>query len=212
MVHGTSTGGSSSTNGWRSVHSLGVLMPTAGHRPTLTRAAATTLDADCLCIAWDASVPPDPDVYKLHWSTYVTPVPDGPHHDAGAVAREFVMARTHLVTHWTFLDDDDALAPYAVDVERRWIADAPDAVHVGCMLGDDGETVVAWREPRIERGQIGAPCIVAPTALLGALAREGAWPVCYDWDWRLVRALADRGAPVVWHEDVVARVRPWGRV
>lgn len=192
--------------------SLGVCMATTGTRPTLARAASTTLDADCLLIAWDSATPPPHDAYGLHWAAYVVPVMGGPHGDAGATARREVMARTHLVTHWTFLDDDDAMAPYAADIERRWIADAPDAVHVGCMLGDDGETVVAWRERRIAKGQIGAPCIVAPTAVLGPLARSGAWPVCYDWDWRLVKALADRGVPVEWHEDVVARVRPWGRV
>ena len=194
------------------LHSLGVLMATAGHRHTLARAAETTLDADCLCLAWDASVPPPATVYELHWATYVVPVPGGPHNDAGAFAREYALARTHLVTHWTFLDDDDAMAPYAADAMRGWIIAAPDAVHIGRMLGDDGETVVAWREKRIERGQIGAPCIVAPTALLGPLARSGGWPMCYDSDWRLVRALADGGAAVEWHEDIVARVRPWGRV
>jgi len=189
---------------------LGVLTPTYG-RPTLRDALATTEGADVRVVAWDTDAEPP------SWLDCVvvrTPGPRGsaPRADGGAWARGHALREVgDTADVWAFADDDDVWLPGTVELRRAWADARPDALHIGRYIGDDGVTVGGWTERVIQRG-IGHPVMVAPGPELVALARSDAWPVCYEADLMIARALAAMGVPVEWHEEPVLRVRPWGRV
>lgn len=140
----------------------------------------------------------------------LTIVVDSPRHDDwGAWARNYGLATLNsATTHVAFLDDDDAHTFGAAVTMLEWIACEPDALHIGRLIGDDGETVVAWTEEIIRKGQVATPCIVAPAWA----ARAVEWETVYDQDWRWARDVAELVPSVVWHTESVAQVRPWGRL
>jgi len=161
---------------------LAVIVPTIG-RPTLDRALAS--------IGRDAAVVQVND--------------DPPHNDYGAWARNFgLRVLPPFATHVAYLDDDDEYLPGAVASFVAWATADPDALHIGRMLGDDGETVVSWRERRIAKGHVATPTMVAPADV----AQRIEWQRVYDHDWRWARDVAAEVPRVVWHDEVVAVVRP----
>lgn len=107
-------------------------------------------------------------------------------------------------THIWFMDDDDVAAPGALDAIHAAIGKEPDRVHLFRMRrGED----VFWRMPVAEIGNVGSPMIVVPNTP-GKLPRWGDDDL-YEADGRfLLETLALRQEQPVFHEEIVALVRP----
>jgi len=157
-----------------------VIIPTKG-RPTL---------ADTL-----ASVTPQLEhgdellLYRLdcHW---------------GAEARNQLIPRA-AGTHLLFIDDDDAYTPGALAVIRAAVGAEPDRVHIFRMQYPDGRKL--WETQTVNHGNIGTPMVVVPNQP----GKVGTFDDSYAHDHNFVaETLNLRGDTPVFHDDVVALVRP----
>lgn len=119
-------------------------------------------------------------------------------------------------THLLFMDDDDEYLPGALDVVRAATAEAPDAAHVFRMRFGPGHPVwhargpdyTLWVEPAVRPQNVGTPMVALPCRP-GRLPRwsEGDGAGVYS-DFAFLRRALARFGPPVWHEDVIAVVRP----
>ena len=107
-------------------------------------------------------------------------------------------------SHLWFMDDDDIAADGALAAIRAAVEEVPDAVHVFRMRTAEGR--VYWGEPVARVGEVGTPMIVAPNVP----GKLGQWDGAgYEGDGHfLMSTLAARGDEPVFHEDVVALIRP----
>jgi glycosyltransferase involved in cell wall biosynthesis len=105
-------------------------------------------------------------------------------------------------THLLFMDDDDVYAEGALDLARKAVADWPEHVHVFRMHspGDNNP----WCKQEIAPGQVGTPMVVWPA--IGPFPRWDADDTGVS-DFRFIDAAA-KGKPIIWHEEVLAIVRP----
>lgn len=121
----------------------------------------------------------------------------------GHAARDEAIQRA-AGSHLWFMDDDDTAADGALATIRETVALNPDAVHVFRMLTGAGH--VYWSEPVAQIGQVGTPMMVVPNVpgKLGVFDGAG-----YEGDGHfLLSTLALRGDAAVFHEAIVALIRP----
>lgn len=105
-------------------------------------------------------------------------------------------------THMAFIDDDDVYAEGALDIARRAVEEWPEHVHVFRMHSPKDNN--PWNRKDFAPGQVGTPMVVWP--------RMGDYP---RWaeddsgisDYHFI-SKAQSGRPVMWHEEVLAVVRP----
>jgi hypothetical protein len=105
-------------------------------------------------------------------------------------------------THMLFMDDDDVYAEGAIAVARLHVSEWPEHVHVFRMesAGDNDP----WHSHEIRPGNLATPMLIWP--------RIGAYPNWADddtgvSDFRFIDK-AVRGRQLMWHEEVLAIVRP----
>jgi hypothetical protein len=100
------------------------------------------------------------------------------------------------------MDDDDEAAPDALHIIRTAVEQEPARVHLFRM--DDHGTLF-WADPEARMGNIGTPMIVVPNDP----DRLGSWGTVYEGDWTFVSTTLElHDDPPVFHEEVVAYVRP----
>lgn len=120
-------------------------------------------------------------------------------------------------THLLFIDDDDAYEPGAFDAIRSKVGQNPTVAHIFRMRfgpghpawwHDPDHPLVLWSEPMLRAQNVGSPMVVLPNRpeLLPAWTDGDAGDVISDFLF-LRRAIPRFGVPV-WHEDVIAVVRP----
>jgi hypothetical protein len=119
----------------------------------------------------------------------------------GNASRDDAISRA-AGSHLWFMDDDDEAAPGALEVIRAAVEREPGRVHLFRM--DDGGTLF-WADPEARMGNVGTPMIVVPNDP----DRLGSWGSVYEGDWAfLSTTLALHEQPAVFHDEVVAYVRP----
>ena len=96
------------------------------------------------------------------------------------------------------IDDDDAYLPDAFAAIRAAVTTAPDRPH---MFRMDNCGSILWRSPELDYGNVGTPMFVARYDR----QRLGRWDT--DDFGFISRTIELQGEPV-WHDDVVAVVRP----
>lgn len=109
-------------------------------------------------------------------------------------------------THFSFMDDDDAYAPGALETIRRRVVEAPGAMWFFRMRAIDPSIPwrVLWERREVVYANFGTPMIVAPRAVVAAGCR---WGPGRGGDYRFAAACA-RVATVRWAEEIVALIRP----
>lgn len=122
----------------------------------------------------------------------------------GNEARDRAMAKA-TGTHLLFMDDDDCYADGALATIREGVALDPGRLHVFRMSYTHG--LVLWGGPAFVSGNIGTPMVAIPNIpdMLGV------WNATshYESDFAfMAQTLVNNGQSPVWHEDVVALVRP----
>lgn len=112
-------------------------------------------------------------------------------------------------SHVCFLDDDDVYEPGTLDLFREWAHDAPEAVHVGRMMfgqGHHAHGLTLWRDPEWREQNVGTPMVLYPSSrTLPSWMDFNHLGFVSDFGW-MTAARGD--AETIWHEDVVAEVRP----
>ncbi len=120
----------------------------------------------------------------------------------GNAARNEAIARATR-THLWFMDDDDMAADGALDAIRAGVAEQPDRVHVFKMRYSDGRTI--WNDPVVRVGNVSTVMLVVPNEP----GRVAQWGTRYEADHDfLAQTLTLRREEPVWHEEIVALVRP----
>jgi len=109
-------------------------------------------------------------------------------------------------SHIWFMDDDDVAAEGALEAIRSQVGEQPDLIHVFRMRYADG--YVLWGEPNLHLGNVGTPMMVVPNVP----GKIGRWDLkadggCNDF-YFLEQTVGLQGGPVVWHEQIVAEIRP----
>ncbi len=119
----------------------------------------------------------------------------------GHATRDEAMGRAKG-SHLWFMDDDDIAADFALSEIRLTVAEQPDAVHVFKMKHGDR---VLWKDPVVRIGNVGTPMMVVPNVPESL----GRWGTVYEADGHfLVETLGLRGDQPVFHEQIVALIRP----
>jgi glycosyltransferase involved in cell wall biosynthesis len=131
-------------------------------------------------------------------------------------AQRDVGVRLARGTHLLFVDDDDEYLPGAFDIVRQALAAEAQVAHIFRMRfgpghpaywRDPDHPLVLWAEPVLRAQNLGTPMVVLPKGDRLPLWVDGdAGDVISDFLF-LRRAIPRFGAPV-WHEDVIAVVRP----
>lgn len=104
-------------------------------------------------------------------------------------------------THIVLADDDDMLAPNALEVIRGNVALAPERLHIFKMR--DGKALYGL-DKCVRQGLVGGPMCVAPND-----DRQPRWGSRYEADFDYVAALcAAHPEPPIWHPEVTYLVRP----
>jgi glycosyltransferase involved in cell wall biosynthesis len=101
-----------------------------------------------------------------------------------------------------FIDDDDAYVEGALDVVRARFAEVPDRVHVFRMRYADGREL--WQLPEVACGNVSTQMVIAPRSV-GLL---GQWGSRYEGDFDFIAATCWLLGQPLFHEDVIALVRP----
>ncbi len=121
----------------------------------------------------------------------------------GNKARNEVIEGRAAGSHLWFMDDDDMPTPDALEDIRAGVSENPDRVHLFRMQYRDGKTI--WREPVVRVGNVSTILTVVPNDP----DRLGRWGTRYESDHDFIaETLQIRGEEPVWHEEVVALVRP----
>lgn len=119
----------------------------------------------------------------------------------GHATRDEAMKRANG-SHLWFMDDDDISTPDALSEIRAAVSLRPDAVHIFRMQQD---RLVLWQQPIARVGNVGTPMMVIPNQP----GKVGGWGTRYEADGDfLMETLALRGDQPVFHEHVVALIRP----
>lgn len=122
----------------------------------------------------------------------------------GNTARDSAMSRA-AGSHLLFMDDDDMYTAAALPTIREKVEADPDRVHVFRMVNFDGG--ILWTDPDLRAANVGTPMVCIPNQpdLLGAWDNP-AGPIS-DFAF-MQQTMQLRGDQPVFHEDVVALVRP----
>lgn len=159
-----------------------IIVPTAG-RATLARTLAS----------FTSDLEPGDEVMVLR--------SDG---EYGNEARDSAMGRA-AGSHLLFMDDDDVYTENALPTIRQAVAVDPDRVHVFRMVNFDRN--ILWTDPDLRAANVGTPMVCIPNQP----ARLGRWsnPLGPISDFGFItRTMELRGDQPVFHEEVVAVVRP----
>lgn len=105
-------------------------------------------------------------------------------------------------SHLWFMDDDDIATDDALSVIRSEVAAEPDSVHVFRMQQNQ---LLLWKDPVVRVGNVGTPMMVVPNVP----GKIGGWGTRYEADGDfLLETLSLRGDTAVFHEHIVALIRP----
>lgn len=99
-----------------------------------------------------------------------------------------------------FMDDDDVYLPGALSAVRAAVAAEPDRLHIFRMRYASGGELWTW--PQVMQGNVSTQMIAVPNRP----ADLGTWGTRYEGDLDFISS-TKMGEPV-WHEDVIALIRP----
>jgi hypothetical protein len=100
-----------------------------------------------------------------------------------------------------FMDDDDVYCEGALDVIRS-AARQPDRVHMFRMCYAAGGML--WQTETVECGNVSTQMVVVPNKP----GQIGHWGNRYEGDFDFIKSTCRLQGEPVWHEDVIALVRP----
>lgn len=189
---------------------ISLIIPTVS-RPTLARALASLrgqlwLPGDEVLLVGDGKQP----IARELWEQFRLPgrfvEVAGPSKDWGHTPRNLAIPMA-TGSHLMALDDDDELAPGAVEIVRQAITVLPDEPIIFRMSGHP-EVGTAWKVKAIVYGNVGTPMLVAPNVP----AKLGKFSSRYGGDFDFIRDTCGHyPAGPVWHEGIICHVRPCGR-
>ena len=119
----------------------------------------------------------------------------------GHKARNRMMPRAEGDT-LLFLDDDDTYVAGAFDTVRAAVLAEPDRVHVFRMRYQNGAEL--WRIRHVECGNVSTQMVAIPNRP----GQLGHWGDRYEGDFDFISSTVRLCGEPVWHEDVIALVRP----
>lgn len=193
---------------------LSVIVPTCGRLTVARTVAATAAQLsrdDELLVCSDGGDPVVENLCRLwagrgHRVRYLQE--SRPGSVFGNAQRDHAIASA-VGSHLVFVDDDDVHELGALELIRRAVDAQPRAVHVFRARWGAGHHAcgtVLWREPVWREQNLGTPMVIVPrTSSLPAWMDFNDRGVVSDYGW-LTAALGMRR--LVWHEQVIATVRP----
>lgn len=100
-----------------------------------------------------------------------------------------------------FMDDDDEYAPGALDIVRAAWDAHPHHLHIFRMRYNDGREL--WTDRQIRCGNVSTQMVLAPRQDV-----LPSWGDRYEGDFDFIAACDAKFGPAVFHEDVIAHIRP----
>jgi Glycosyl transferase family 2 len=100
-----------------------------------------------------------------------------------------------------FMDDDDEYTEGAFDAVRAAVEIAPDRVHLFRMRYSHDPHVL-WIDEEVRCGNVSTQMVIAPRRTAARFSSR------YEGDFDFIEAACAELGPPVWHEQVIALVRP----
>jgi hypothetical protein len=119
----------------------------------------------------------------------------------GHGSRNLLMAHAKG-THLMFMDDDDVYEPGALTAVREAISAYPDRVHIFQMRYSNGH--VLWSTKELREGNVSTQMVVTPNIK----EQLGRWGSRYEGDYDFIKETCAYQGDPVWHQFVIASVRP----
>jgi glycosyltransferase involved in cell wall biosynthesis len=180
---------------------LSIVIPTLG-RPSLERTLASCAGADEIVVVLDTvrgttelpcALPPNAVYVEGYWGI-----------TGGHGGRQEGIQRASG-THLAFMDDDDVYLPGAIDLMREAACDVPVIFRM-----DHYTHGVLWRDRAVRFGNVSTQMYVVPNDP----ARLGTWRPHIPGipepggDYTFISETCERMGEPVWHEEVIATLRP----
>jgi glycosyltransferase involved in cell wall biosynthesis len=116
----------------------------------------------------------------------------------GMAQRNFAMKHA-TGKYLLFMDDDDIYTENALKTIRSYL---DDNIHIFKM---ELENDIIWKEPIIERGNVGTPMFAVPNKP----SKLGIWPEEYCGDFEFIKETV-KNFKTIFHTEIIAKVRPNG--
>jgi glycosyltransferase involved in cell wall biosynthesis len=184
--------------------SLTIILPTIG-RPSLKAALDSISNQigryDQVFVIGDGQYPRCQrlvDSYGIQYAYFE--LPDGPHNDWGARARNFAipLAKKGYIS---FMDDDDCYLPGAFGLIRRAIQEAPGKPFMFRMLHG---TTILWAREEVALGNVSTQMTVLPNQQ----DKLGRFTERYEGDFDFIQSTAGLYArgydPFTWRKEIIA--------
>jgi glycosyltransferase involved in cell wall biosynthesis len=183
---------------------LTIIVPTVG-RPSLEK----TLDSiasqirrfDQVFVVGDGIYPESRKLVQKYGVQYAYfELPDGPHHDWGARARNFgieIAKKAYIA----FMDDDDHYLPWAFEIIKEAVHRFPGHPFIFRMQHEE-QTI--WKTTELSVGNVSSQMIIVPNDQ----KKLGRFSDRYEGDFDFIKSTADfyspEGNPFIWSEDVIS--------
>lgn len=185
--------------------SLSIIIPTMGRpslKATLSSIGHQLLQEDEVLVVADGPREGLSELPERGDSRYRFLESPGPADDWGATPRNYALGRARG-THIAFMDDDDTYYPWAFELFRQAIAEAPAQPHIFRMLREGD---VLWKVQDVRGANVSTQMFLIPNVP----ERLGRWSTRYDGDLDFilatVRQYPEGPFSVIWHEQLVAEL------
>lgn len=183
---------------------LTIIVPTIGRdslKNTLDSIASQLQMVDEVFVIADGNYPESKELVKKYGIQYgYFTIPDGPHHDWGARARNFGIDLSKKA-YIAFMDDDDQYLPGAFGFIKNAIQAFPGNPLMFRMI--HGKSIL-WRQNKMVVGNVSTQMVVVPNNPK-KLAR---FTDRYEGDFDFIKGTADLYStnydPFIWREEVIS--------
>jgi glycosyltransferase involved in cell wall biosynthesis len=184
--------------------SLTIILPTIGRlslKASLDSISMQMGPHDQVFVIGDGQYPESRklvDTYGIRYAYFE--LPQGPHRDWGARARNFALPLAKK-GYISFMDDDDCYLPGAFAAIRRAIHEFPGKPFLFRMLHG---TSILWRTEEIALGNVSSQMVVLPNQQ----SKLGRFTERYEGDFDFIESTAGLYArgydPFIWRKEIIA--------
>lgn len=183
---------------------LTIIVPTIGRaslRNTLDSIASQLQIFDQVFVVADGIYPESKALVKPYGIQYTYfELPDGPHHDWGARARNFGIERA-AKAYIAFMDDDDQYLPGAFLSMKDAIRNRPGSPFLFRMM--HGKSIL-WRQREVTLGNVSSQMVVVPNDQKKLGRFTDRYEGDFDFIQKTARLYSSKIDPFIWREEITS--------